>query len=47
MALVGNLVSCLWTKSETKSMTSDTAFRFNSKDNVALTSGDFSSPGHE
>jgi hypothetical protein len=32
MALVGNLVSCLWAKSETKSVTPDTAFRFNSKD---------------
>jgi hypothetical protein len=32
MALVGNLVSWPRTKSETKSVTLDTAFRFNSKD---------------
>jgi hypothetical protein len=32
VALVGNLVSCLRTKSETESVTPDTAFRFNSKD---------------
>jgi hypothetical protein len=32
MALVGNLVSCLRAKSETKSVTPDTAFCFNSKD---------------
>jgi hypothetical protein len=32
MALVGNLISCLRVKSETKSVTPDTAFRFNSKD---------------
>jgi hypothetical protein len=34
MALVGNFVSCLRTKSEIESVTPDTAFRFNSKDNV-------------
>jgi hypothetical protein len=33
MALVGNLVFCLWEKSEIESMTPNTAFRFNSKDN--------------
>jgi hypothetical protein len=32
MALVGNLVSYLRAKSETESVTPDTAFRFNSKD---------------
>jgi hypothetical protein len=32
VALVGNLVFYLRTKSETKSVTPDTAFRFNSKD---------------
>jgi hypothetical protein len=32
MVLVGNLVFCLWVKSETKSVTPDTGFRFNSKD---------------
>jgi hypothetical protein len=32
VALVGNLVFCLRAKSETKSVTPDTAFRFNSKD---------------
>jgi hypothetical protein len=32
VALVGNLMSYLWAKSETKSLTPDTAFRFNSKD---------------
>jgi hypothetical protein len=32
MALVGNMVSCLRIKSETESVTPDTAFRFNSKD---------------
>jgi hypothetical protein len=32
MVLVGNLVSCLMVKTETESVTPDTAFRFNSKD---------------
>jgi hypothetical protein len=32
VALVGNLVSYLRTKSEFESVTPDTAFRFNSKD---------------
>jgi hypothetical protein len=32
MALVGNLLSYLRVKSETESVTPDTAFRFNSKD---------------
>jgi hypothetical protein len=32
MALVGNLVSCLWVKLETKNVTPDTVFHFNSKD---------------
>jgi hypothetical protein len=35
VALVGNLVFCLRAKSETKSVTPDTAFRFNSKDNLS------------
>jgi hypothetical protein len=34
MALVGNLLRCLRVKSEIKSVTPDTAFRFNSKDFV-------------
>jgi hypothetical protein len=34
VAVVGNLMSCLRAKSETKSVTPDTAFRFNSKDNL-------------
>jgi hypothetical protein len=32
MASVGNLIFCLRVKSKTKSVTPDTAFRFNSKD---------------
>jgi hypothetical protein len=32
MALVGNLICYLRTKSETENVTPDTAFRFNSKD---------------
>jgi hypothetical protein len=32
MAVVDNFMSCLRVKSETKSVTPDTAFRFNSKD---------------
>jgi hypothetical protein len=35
VVLVGNLVSCLRVKLETKSVTPDTAFRFNSKDDIS------------
>jgi hypothetical protein len=34
MAVVGNFMSCLRVKSETKSVTPNTAFRFNSKDKI-------------
>jgi hypothetical protein len=36
MALMGNLVFCLWAKLETKSVTPDTGFRFNSKDGYGI-----------
>jgi hypothetical protein len=36
VALVGNLVFCLRAKSETKSVTPDTAFCFNSKDSFVF-----------
>jgi hypothetical protein len=32
VVVVGNLVFCVWEKSEIKNVTPDTAFRFNSKD---------------